>query len=220
MKKLLLIVLIILSANLTFAQKVNLGIKLGLSSSTLVEELNGTTGNTGYIKNVDLGAYADIKFGNFTLQPGLAYYLKGGSGSNGAYSSGAGAVTFYDQELRLYYLELPVNVLYNFSIKAGKFFIGGGPYIAYAVSGKSQVFATTSGSGSTTNSATTDVTFGSGANDLQRLDYGFDMLAGFRFNNGIELGFDCGVGSQNLSNQSNFNVKNATGSFTVGYFFK
>ncbi|MEO6520081.1 MAG: outer membrane beta-barrel protein [Mucilaginibacter sp.] len=221
MKKPLLILLIIISANLTFAQQVNFGLKLGISNSILLENYNGTTSSTGGINNVDIGAYADIKFGNFTVQPGLAYFLKGGGGgSSYTYSTSTGTATFYDQVLRLHYIELPVNALYNIPIKAGKFFIGAGPYVAYAVVGKSETFTSTSNSGTVTKSSTTDVTFGSGVNDLQRFDYGINVLGGFRFNNGLELGIAYGLGLQNLSNQPNFSAKNATGSINIGYFFK
>lgn len=221
MKKTLLSLIIIFFVSPAIAQNVNFGLKAGITSSILVESYNGTTSTTGGINNVDIGAYADIKYGNFTLQPGLAYFLKGGGGgSSYTYSSSSGTATFYDQLIKLYYIELPVNAIYNIPIKAGKFFVGGGPYVAIAVAGKSEIVSSTTAAGSSSSSATTDISFGSGTNHIRRGDYGMNVLGGFRFNNGLDLGLVYGFGLQNLSNQSNFSVKNASGSITVGYFFQ
>lgn len=223
MKKIIvLIALVFFNIVPALSQKTSFGIQLGLTGALLQEKFGGTTGPTQSITNVDPRIYADINYGHITVQPGLALFLKGGWGEAISYSSPNSNVLAATSELKLTYLQIPVNVLYNLPIKTGKFFVGGGPYIAMAVSGKNTAYftAVNSGGNVTQNKTETSVNFGSGANELQRFDYGFNVLGGFRFNNGLDLGLGYGIGLANITNDSNFIAKNLTFSVTVGYFFK
>jgi hypothetical protein len=224
MKKSIFILSLVLVYHTAFAQKLNFGLRAGLTSAQLVENVNGATGNTASITNVDIAAYLDFKYGNFTIQPGVGYFLKGGGGDGGSFSTGSVAY-LSNVVLTLHYLEIPVNLIYNFPVKYGKFFVGAGPYVAYALSGNNEVLniivPTSSGStGSQSNTANYPVSFGSGIGDLHRVDFGVNTLGGFRFKNGLELGFAFSPGLTNLVNASNVSTKNVTASFTVGYFFK
>jgi hypothetical protein len=80
-----------------------------------------------------------------------------------------------------HYLELPVNLLYNFKIKPGKIFVGAGPYIGYLLSANGHNTTTTNG---TANYSETKFVVGNGG-DYKRIDLGVNFVAGIALKNGL-----------------------------------
>jgi hypothetical protein len=195
MKKVLIVASLIGLTSFSFAQSVSFGIKAGVNFPTLSVSDGSASATSSSSTGFHAGAIADIGLGQFSLQPGILFTTKGGS---------SGSSSFGSSDLKLNYLEIPVNLLYNISVpKAGKVFLGGGPYFAYGLSG---------------NNGTK---FGSGANDIKNPDFGINILGGFRFTNGLFLSGGYGFGLGNLNNDSSagLTIKNKGASISLGYFF-
>jgi hypothetical protein len=208
MKKALLLFSLIGLINFSFAQSVSFGVKAGVNFSNISSSGGGLTLTTSNTTGLHVGAVADIGFANLSLQPGILYSTKGGSSNFG--SGGA-------DKLTLNYVEVPVNLLYNIPVGIGKVFIGGGPYVALGVSGKSTLSGTATSTGS--GSESQNITFGSASGDVKNPDFGVNLLGGFRFKSGLSFSAGYGIGLANLSNESGASTKNNVLSFSIGYFF-
>jgi hypothetical protein len=116
--------------------------------------------------------------------------------------------------------EIPVNLVGRIPLGSTgtNFFIGAGPYAAFAISGEENTIITSSG-----NENKRDIEFGNEASDMLRgIDFGINGMAGFQLVNGINLGVGYGLGLRDLNpgglggnNQKNNRVL----SFSVGYQF-
>lgn len=228
MKKTFLIAALALIAGAATAQQnqIHWGIKARYTFAKLNETFSdpsfGTiSGNSGNVKNVDIGAFAEINIAkNAVFQPGLSYIQKGGAGTSQETNT-SGNIEFVGSEIRLNYLEIPLNVLYNVPLKPGKIFVGMGPYAAIALSAKNkQTTVTFDNQGnSTQDHSTQSIKLGSGQDELKRMDFGINALLGFRLNNGLEIGGGMGFGLANLSNVSALKTHTQTISISAGYFF-
>lgn len=108
-KKLLLPVLVCLLVNLAHAQSFNLGIKGGLNFSE-----NHGNGMSGSFKSgFDIGGYASIGFGKWSIQPEL-YYSKRNptAGDDFLTYYNIDGDTRYDKKANLSYISLPVYAHY------------------------------------------------------------------------------------------------------------
>jgi hypothetical protein len=214
------------------AQSFNFGISGGVNVSGVYGEQNTAT----YFSNLtgfDTGAFADYNWKNFTVEPGLYFTTKG-------YNSNTHLVTFSPEganpetintfnatgKITLNYLELPLNLLYNFRLPFGKLFIGGGAFLDYALSGQSR--GTTSEESqpgtTTTENSSGNTSFGSGPDEFKKTYLGFDGTAGVRFKNHFLIAFKLQGSFGNIINnnsqasaQSSF--KSAGYSVSAGYMF-
>ncbi|WP_461451511.1 outer membrane beta-barrel protein [Mucilaginibacter sp.] len=119
-------------------------------------------------------------------------------------------------KLSIDYLELPVNFLYNMPVKGGKFFIGGGPYLAYGLSGKGKTTEIITSNGNTTTTySETNSNFGS--EGLRRFDFGLGALGGFELNNGISISAGFEHDLTNIEQSGTNNTKNEVFMASVGY---
>jgi len=86
------------------------------------------------------------------------------------------------------YLEIPLNILYKIGSPKSRFYIGGGPSVAFGISGKSK-----DGVGEY------PITFGkNNGSEFKRLDLGINLLTGYHFSNGIFISFNYNSGMNNL----------------------
>jgi hypothetical protein len=218
MKKVILALLLIAVISPAFAQSVKFGISGGLNESIL-NLPNNTDNNNSRLAGFHAGIFSDIDFGKISLAPGLYYTTKGENNKSfvadpiGATFTTSGKVTYN-------YLELPVNVLYNIPVRSGKFFVGGGPYLAYTLSGRSKG-TTIENSDGTTTTSTDDfkLVIGNQDGDLKRFDFGLGALGGFALNNGLSIsgGYEHSVG--NITKSTTGSVKNNVISVSLGYCF-
>ena len=112
----------------------------------------------------------------FFLQPGLMLSTKGAKNTEDGFTS----------TYKLSYLELPINFLYKGALGDGYFLLGFGPYLGYAVMGKS----TGEGNGPSLES---DIEFKNEVSEsdpfttpyLRAMDVGANIFAGFEMGNGI-----------------------------------
>jgi hypothetical protein len=214
MKKSLLLIGLLMASAGVFAQKISYGINGGLNFSQISASVGGITASSDNLTGFHIGGVIDFKFQSFSIQPGVFYTTKGGNSStvDGSQSAGANAskVTFN-------YLEIPVNFLYHTPARKGSVFLGGGPYVAFGLSGSAPLV--TDANGQPTNQ-TLPVHFGSGQNDIHDPDFGINFLAGYQFEGNVTLSAGYGIGLSSLSNTNEVAIHNRVLSFSLGYFFK
>jgi len=211
MKKIFL--LLALSAGLSFVanaqnKSVTFGAKAGLTFPKLATsgeeaaEFPDPQANPSFF----VGGFADIAISSqFSIQPGLTVLGKGVKykesgteiidGDSYTYSGSATVSTLY--------LEVPVNIVGRISAGSGNVFVGAGPYLGYALSGKTKSKVSVSGGGmSFSDSSEEDMEFGSGEDEMKRIEFGVNFLGGYELKNGLSVNFGYGLGLSNLVNTS------------------
>lgn len=216
MKKLLLSLTLLTGlATVTLAQDkpVSFGVKAGLALPSQTSSSMGFSYSTSTKTSFYVGAVADFKVSPiFSVQPGLTYVGKGGKVDFGELveEMGADPSEFGDlnQTIDFSYLELPINLLANFNVGAGKVFVGAGPYAAYALSGKAKV-----------GDYEEDAVFGSGEDEVKRMEFGVNFTGGYQLQNGLNLHVGYGLGLSSLENSSSSKTKNRVFSVGLGFMF-
>jgi hypothetical protein len=209
MKKILLMLCCGLAASSAFAQKTTFGIKGGVNFASLSSSSSSTEGSytTGTLTSFSVGVFADFKTESaLSIQPAILYTGKG------AKESGNISGTSYNVKANINYLQVPVNFLYNAPSRAGKFFVGAGPYAAFGLSAKVKA-----SSGGQTESQ--DVEFGDGDDQYKRIDAGVTALVGFKFTQGALVSLNYDLGFTNISNQADNSTKTRVFGVSVGYAF-
>ncbi|MEZ0538475.1 porin family protein [Fibrella arboris] len=143
-----------------------------------------------------------------SLRPQLLYSTKGTKFS-GSLLGGSG-----ESKGTLNYLELPIQLAYSLEVGEGNVVIGAGPYVAYALSGKST--ATFGG-----QTMTESVDF-STSDAPKRLDYGLYVSGGYELYSGLGLSVYYAPGLANLSKSnsgSDVTGKNTSYGISLSYFF-
>lgn len=206
MKKILLSLCFLTASFAAFAQLPTFGVKGGVNFATLHATVDGVSGsgNSGSLTTFNVGAFVDFKFDNVSIQPALNFTGKGGSSSvsidEEAGSSG---------KVKLYYLQVPVNVVYHVPAAVGEFYFGAGPYVGVGVSGKAK-----DDQGNSEN-----ISFGSTENDIKRTDFGANAILGFKFKTGFLINANYDLGLTNITNVNGVKLTNRVFGVSVGYAF-
>jgi len=227
MKKIIFSLLFITVISPVFAQTVKLGISGGLNESILsAKSITGE--DDARLAGFHAGIFSDIDFGKVSIAPGLFYTTKGQRINETLYdeyyydaaNSTSSPASIKGHQNTIYsYLEIPVNVLYNMPVKYGKFFIGGGPYFAYALSAKIKDETATSQNGAVEyDNQTTPLTFG-GDNGLHRFDFGLGALFGLALKNGLSVNVGFEHGLTNVYKPESGTVENNVYAVSLGYSF-
>jgi len=228
MKKILLIACFLIISLATFAQMPFIGVKGGLNIATITNPDGGNSVSSSSIATFNAGVFVDFKFGNFSLQPALNYTGKGGSYTENLYyyfpdavpepniANGSGAGTENVKE-QLYYLQLPVNIVYHLPVVVGNIYFGAGPYIAQGLSGK----ITDSYSNASTVT-TQKVTFGNSASDIKATQFGADAIIGFKSRSGIlfNVNYDLGLTNDIPASAGGSKSKSHVFGISLGYAFR
>lgn len=195
-----------------FPANARIGLTGGISFSNLSRTINGLDKDGDYRIGIAGGMMLNVPFGKtkrFAFQPAVDYVQKGAAEValtpvNKAYTA-------------LRYAELPLNVVYN--LKWGKhvLYFGGGPYIDFDLPSKKV-------SRIPGNKIESDVVFGNTiADDIKGIDYGGNVVLGFRTAMGIFVTLNYTQGRRNLypiDNASNDKIKSISFGIRVGYLFK
>lgn len=206
MKRFLFTLLFIFTVTLGFAQDYRVGIKGGINLSHQGVFYSSGDPAVRTLTGFYAGGVIDIGFKKFSIQPGVFFSTKGNKESS--YFPGPGASQPLETITKLNYIEVPVNLLYKIPVGENlKVFIGGGPYLAYALSGGWYVGGQKLG----------DIVFG-GDNNYKRFDYGINTTSGFELKNRVVISAGYGIGSDLYPNS--VELKNHVISFSVGYLFK
>jgi hypothetical protein len=220
MKKILLALMLLFTAHCLRAQNIGFGLQGGLNMSTISPKSPQSGGGGSHVyATFQFGGLLDIRFKDFTLQPGVLLTGKGNRSVTPENFISNGIPTPYTLThlTNITYIEVPINFLYTRAVKPGKFYAGAGPYIARAVWGSF-------GEKSTMNTyykrvSSTDITFGSGADQINTTDFGVNILAGLELKNGVKMGLNCGLGLTSITNDGT-SARNNLLSVVVGYRFK
>jgi len=225
MKKALLTICFAAASLVTFAQLPTFGIRGGVNfaSQSISASGLGVSVASGTLTTFNAGVFADFKFANISLQPALNFTGKGAKYSgditdaNGN-DAGSGTVTE-----RLYYLQLPVNVVYHIPVLVGNVYFGAGPYIAKGISGSARIpGGVDTGNGTTTGSTSETIHFGNNENDIKPMQYGADFILGVEFKTGflIHANYDLGLSNDfPAADGSGLSSKSRVFGFSVGYKF-
>ncbi|RYY32339.1 MAG: PorT family protein, partial [Sphingobacteriaceae bacterium] len=195
MKKILLTLCVVTASLTTFAQTPTFGIRGGANFSKLNISASGTdiSITSGTYTTFNAGVFADFKFNNVSIQPGLFATGKGGKFTSNLTDENGndidGNATF-----KLLYLQVPVNVVYHAPVKGGEFYFGAGPFVGYGIDAKGSA-----SDGNTSQSA--DLKFG-GDGDFKTIDAGLNGIAGFKFTNGFMVNLNYDLGLTNIANES------------------
>ncbi|WP_113662885.1 porin family protein [Pedobacter nanyangensis] len=214
MKKILLLLTLAAGLNVVANAQdkpVSFGVKAGVAFPNLKFSAMGMSVSADAKTTFYVGGVADIKVSNiFSVQPGLTFMSKGTKSGGDVFAAEDMEVETESVSINVSYLELPVNLLANFNAGSGKFFVGAGPYAAYALSGNTKV-----------GGSKEDITFGSGDDDMKRFDFGVNFLTGYQLNNGLNIHAGYGLGLGNLANDNNsgFNASAKNKVFSVGLGF-
>ena len=205
MKKLIVVCGLIASMVGMANAQIRVGAKAGVNFSkidyqdqTLGDVLNSSS--TSYF----FGGVLEFPFlGKLHLQPGLI--LNGQAGNIG---SGVDKVT-----LNMMYAEVPLNILGRADLGIGSFYLGGGPYAAYAISGKIK-----------TSGISEKIVFGNTVDDFMKpTDYGINVLTGLDLRGGLSLGLGYKLGLSDNAPKTlteALNSKNSSFSVSLGYMLK
>lgn len=168
-----LVFIMILFFSSSYAQKGRFGFQVGGTSSWI-------KGGSGYPDTkIDFtgGILYDIAVTNsFVIQPQLNYVSKGGKSD------------YLNSSLNLDYVEMPVNFYYRQKPAKG-FFIGGGPYMGMAFSGKIK-----------SDQGDYEVKLGDEySDDYRRMDFGLNFVLGYLLPNGIQVALNYSAGLATIS---------------------
>lgn len=213
--KLLFVLLLLAITSQSFAQ-VNFGLRIGTNFSKQKYQIDGTdfANNMKMLPGGNLGFILDIPVNeSFSIETGLLLNTKGYKTKETDGDDKAVSLNY------LAYIDLPINAKYTFDLGGPKFFVTGGPYLAFAVFGKGIDIAEVDGQKET---AERDYNIGNDEllDDYKRLDIGFNVGGGFQFGSFV-VGATYGFGLLNISPQADYDfvTKNRVLSISIGVNF-
>ncbi|MBL7745841.1 MAG: outer membrane beta-barrel protein [Chitinophagaceae bacterium] len=201
-----------------FSQKTRVGITAGITTANMYGTVNDKTLKDDSKTGITAGLIVDAPIGKsrFSFQPGVHYTQKGRTL----------AETGDDKSwLALRYADVHLNFLYNSKGKT-TFFVGLGPSVgldlpSYRVTKTSNATAANLDPDPEFSRSETKIKFGKDKlDDLKGLDYGFNMLGGFRTRKGYYFALNYTFGLRNIAaNESGDDIKNGCFGFRIGYLF-
>lgn len=167
----------------------------GLRGGVNFQNINGKDENGDKLENdiltgFNVGINAEIPVGtDFYFQPGLLYTIKG------AKSKDVILGETINGEIKISYLELPLNLVYKPLLGKGHLLLGFGPYVALGINGK----ATYKGGGISQSS---DIKFQNTVNPsdpdnvfyLRPIDAGANFLVGYEFSSKLSFQLNTQLG--------------------------
>lgn len=240
MKKLVLLATAGLLTMSAANAQVRLGLLGGVTANNQLDHYQGETSSNQLKVGFNVGGVADIGLGgNWSLQPGLLYVMKGGQQerSTADVSEAIGVMhTEVKDKLSLSYVEMPLLVKYKFN---SGLMLGVGPYAAVCVDAHTtydyKVRLNGQDADNLTQKGSANLNIGDDSNDqIHRFDFGATGMIGYQMSNGwflrgaVDLGMTNIVRSQNTNGFANSQPntttadpvsKNISYLFSVGYMF-
>ena len=194
-----------------FSQKSRVGFYTGYTNANMYGKIGGERVKDDALSGITFGLILDapISKSHISFTPTLSYAQKG-------------RITFNENTrasnqkewIALRYAELNANFLYNTNGAKGNWFIGGGPSISFDLPSKKV---------SKTDDLKTEnnITFGQEANcDIRGIDYGANLITGFRMKGGFFVSFNYTVGIRNLvpvQEGNDNNIRNHSLGINLGF---
>jgi Outer membrane protein beta-barrel domain len=181
------------------AQKPSVGIASGVSVANYKVKEDGNDESDKTRAGIMAGLIANFPAGkSFMIQTGANWIQKGTQESDG---TDKGSITVNT-------IEVPVNFLYN----SKGFFIGAGPSVAFAVSGKAKA-----------NDVSVKLHFGKGDDDvMKRFDFGASIQSGYQSPGGflVMANFNQGISNLAPGGSSNATLRSHYFGIRIGYVLK
>ena len=233
MKKVILIgAIVFLSTHLN--AQISFGVQVGgnLANVKISDTESGTTTkqNTKVKFGFLVGVVAEIPIASsLSFRPELNFIQKGFKVDQTLSESGATIVSTGNETSN--FIEVPLNVVYNLSVGNGKVFFGIGPSIGYGISGKFSSLTTTTFPGEPTEiqsdngnvkfdgKKAADISSGDKDTHLKALDFGGNILAGYKMSNGLYLNAGYTLGFSNLNPNAKTSFKTNGLTIKVGFMF-
>ena len=152
-----------------------------------IRETNGDMNNIGY--GARAGVILDYEFNNnFYFQPGV-FFSMSGCNVPPTYTYNYGILTGATPAVTtiMYGAMVPLNFIYKVGLGRGKYFMGGGPYIAYAFAGTNQFGRYFVSGPSYIEAHNEAIKFGSDSASYNPLDLGLDINLGYEWESGFIL---------------------------------
>ncbi|MCF6401999.1 PorT family protein [Chitinophaga filiformis] len=219
-----LFLLTLLTSLLPLYAQVSLGLRGGYTvSATQIKNSQGYKSNSLGTSSQLTNLHADLiinvpVYKKLYFQPLVRYITKG------AYlrplPSKQGIFVESANQLKLHYLEVPLNMVLKFPVSLGKIVIGAGPYAAYGLSGTYDLDLMYNGSVVSTDSHSIEFNYkdrgiAPGA-QLSRFDAGANLMFGLEFNNLMVFGANLSRGLLNLDRTSSAKITNSYFSMSLG----
>jgi hypothetical protein len=172
-----------------FSQKSRVGFYTGYTNANMYGKISGDRVKDDALSGITFGLVLDapIAKSHISFSPSLSYVQKG----RVTFNENTRALNLKEW-IALRYAELNANFVYNTNGAKGNWFIGGGPSISFDLPSKKV---------SKTDDLKTEnnITFGQEANcDVRGIDYGANLLTGYRLKGGFFVSFNYTVGIRNL----------------------
>jgi len=188
----------------TASMKASLGIKANVGPSNfIIRDMPDCRSNMDF--SMLAGGFLKLEsHGGFALQYELLIRYR----SSGMEDTVMQTKTNY----KYWGLELPIYVMGQIRTKAGKIFIGAGPYVGFGIDAKQDP--------GNVNLYRKDKT--TGKTIMHRWDFGIGTMLGFELNNGISINAGCyqgGLINVLSAEKHNKSMKNQVVNFGIGYKF-
>jgi len=214
MKKVILVLSVLAVSFLSTAQTIGLQAGLNIASQSIGGDESGgftisTDSKTGFL----VGAVAQFPFSKYlSFRPELNYIQKG--------SKTVDAAADQSVIIALNYLDLPLNVVYSSDAGKGQVFFGAGPTIGYGLSGYTKFkSATLEFSQDIKFDGKSEEEINDQSGHLKALDMGFNLLAGYKFANGLFANAGYQFGLSNITPVQGSSLKNKGLFIKLGYSF-
>ncbi|MDP3915324.1 MAG: porin family protein [Bacteroidota bacterium] len=206
MKNRLLSIVLILALSASFAIAQEPGkMSFGILGGVNFQNLNGKISSGDKLENdMLLGFHGGVNVQipiapEFYFQPGLMFAIKGAKNTKTILGS---EIT---DEIKLNYIEVPLNLVYKGALGSGFVMLGFGPYVAYGISGKEVI-------------AGKSFSYEKGV-DYNAFDAGANIFVGYEMSSGIFLQLDTQFGMLDIDPNENNTAKNTGFGLSLGYRF-
>ena len=206
MKNRLLSIVLILALSASFAIAQEPGkMSFGILGGVNFQNLNGKISSGDKLENdMLLGFHGGVNVQlpiapEFYFQPGLMFAVKGAKNTTTILGS---EIT---DEIKLNYIEVPLNLVYKGALGNGFVMLGFGPYVAYGISGKEVVQGNS-------------LSYERGV-DYNAFDAGANIFFGYEMASGIFLQLDTQFGMLDIDPDENATAKNTGFGLSLGYRF-
>lgn len=187
------------------------GVTFGARAGVNFQTINGKNQNGNDLENgittaFHAGVNAEVPLGtDMYLQPGVLFSKKGADLTN-------------NREVKVSYIEVPVNLVYKPMLGTGNVVLGFGPYVGFGIGGNLEE----------SNGTKKDVVFADIYNarpyEFRRMDAGGNLLAGYEFANNVSIQLNAQLGLVDInpnvtSNTNQTRWRNTGFGLSMGYRF-